>query len=69
MDPIVGIKGRLDIDPSWYVAGWGMVGGFGAASDVTWDVFGGVGYQWNEWLSLFARYRAMGLHDQHDGVV
>jgi hypothetical protein len=69
VDPIVGIKGRLDIDPSWYVAGWGMVGGFGAASDVTWDVFGGVGYQWNEWLSLVAGYRAMGVDYEDDGFV
>jgi hypothetical protein len=69
VDPMVGIKGRLDIDASWYVTGWGMVGGFGAASDVTWDVFGGVGYQWNERLSLVAGYRALGVDYEDDGFV
>ena len=68
-DPIVGARARYDINPSWYLTGWGMIGGFGASSDITWDVMGGVGYQWNDWLSLVAGYRALGVDYENDGFV
>jgi hypothetical protein len=69
VDPIIGAKGRFNIDESWYLTGWGMVGGFGAGSKVTWDVMGGVGYQWNDWLSVAVGYRALGVDYDHDGFV
>jgi hypothetical protein len=69
VDPIVGAKARIDLDPSWYLTGWGMVGGFGAGSEITWDVLGGVGYQWNEWLSIVGGYRALGVDYEDDGFV
>lgn len=69
VDPMVGIKGRVDIDPTWYLTGWGMVGGFGAGSKISWDVLGGVGYQWNERFSIVAGYRALGVNYDNDGFV
>lgn len=69
VDPMVGVKGRFDINQSWYLTGWGMVGGFGAGSDITWDVLGGVGYEWNDWLSIVAGYRALGVDYEDDGFV
>jgi hypothetical protein len=69
VDPMVGVRGRVDINPSWHLTGWGMIGGFGAGSDLTWDVLGGVGYQWNAWLSLVAGYRALGVDYDQDGFV
>ncbi len=69
VDPMVGFKGRYNIDDKWFVNGWGMVGGFGAGSDITWDVMAGVGYQYNEWLSLAVGYRALGVDYSHDGFV
>lgn len=69
VDPMVGVRGRYNIDDNWYLNGWGMVGGFGAGSDVTWDVMGGVGYQWNDWLSFTVGYRALGVDYSHNGFV
>lgn len=48
IDPMIGIKGKYDLGNNFYLDGSAMVGGFGAASDFTWDVFGGIGYQINE---------------------
>lgn len=69
VDPMVGIRGRVDINPSWYLTGWGMIGGFGAGSDLTWDVLATVGYQWNQKFSLVAGYRALGVDYENDGFV
>lgn len=69
VDPMIGARARFDIDSSWYLTGWGMVGGFGASSEIAWDVLGGVGYQWNEWLSVVAGYRALGVDYENDGFV
>jgi hypothetical protein len=69
VDPIIGARGRFNIDDKWYLNGWGMVGGFGAASDATWDVMAGVGYQLSDRLSFNAGYRALGVDYSDDGFV
>ncbi len=70
VDPILGARLRADLgDSNFYVAGWGMVGGFGAGSDFSWDVLGGAGYEFNETVSLFAGYRAFGADYENDGFV
>jgi hypothetical protein len=66
VDPIIGAKARFNTDSPWFFTGWGMVGGFGAGSKVTWDAMGGVGYQWNDRLSTVGGYRALGV-DYADG--
>jgi hypothetical protein len=60
VDPVIGVKGGADISDNTYFKGWAMVGGFGAGSDFMWDVFGGVAYDFNDWLSAFAGFRAGG---------
>lgn len=57
VDPVIGIKGRLNLGHGLYLNGLAHIGGFGAASDLTWDVFGGIGYQFNETVSALAGYR------------
>jgi hypothetical protein len=69
VDPIVGARARYNIDESWYLTGWGMIGGFGASSEITWDVLGAVGYQYNDWLSFTIGYRALGVDYEDDGFV
>jgi hypothetical protein len=65
VDPIVGAKARYNISPNTYLNGWAMIGGFGAGSDFTWDVWTNVGYQWNNWLDLYAGFRAAGADYQN----
>jgi hypothetical protein len=67
VDPMIGAKTRVDLSPSWYLTGWAMIGGFGAASDLSWDLLGGLGYQWNKSFSLVAGYRALGVDYHRDG--
>ncbi len=68
-DPMIGLRGRLNLDESWYLTGWGMIGGFGVASDFAWDVFGSAGYQWSRSFSTTVGYRALGVDYRNDGFV
>ena len=67
VDPMLGVKGRIDLSPSWYLTGWGMIGGFGLASDFSWDVLGAIGFQWTQSLSIVGGYRAVGVDYSSDG--
>jgi hypothetical protein len=69
VDPMVGVKGRLQGESSWFATGWGAIGGFGVSSDLGWDVFGGVGYQVTDRVNLLAGYRALGVDYEDDGFV
>lgn len=69
VDPMVGVKSRIDTDTAFYFTGWGMVGGFGIGSDFNWDVMGGVGYEWTDHFSTVLGYRALGVDYQDDGFV
>ncbi len=60
VDPVIGVKGGAGISDNVYLKGWAMVGGFGAGSDFMWDVFGGVGYDFNDWISAFVGFRGGG---------
>jgi len=66
VDPVIGVKGGVDISDNVYLGGWAMVGGFGVESDFMWDVFGGAGYNFNDWLSAYAGFRAGGVDYTND---
>jgi opacity protein-like surface antigen len=67
VDPIVGLKGRINLSPEFYLTGWGMIGGFGVSSEFFWDAMGGLGYQVSDSFSLFAGYRGLGIDYKNDG--
>lgn len=69
IDPMIGAKARIDTGTPFYVTSWGMAGGFGAGSDFSWDVMGGLGYQWTEHFSTMLGYRAVGVDYEEDGFV
>jgi hypothetical protein len=54
-DGVVGVKGQLTLDDRWYLPFYADVGA--GESDLTWQVFGGVGYafDWGE-VSLVYRH-------------
>ncbi|HEY7688807.1 MAG TPA: hypothetical protein VH835_08950 [Dongiaceae bacterium] len=68
-DPLVGVRARVDFGSGFFVNAWGNVGGFGAASDLTWDVYGGLGYEWNGWLSSIIGYRHLEVDYDHEGFL
>jgi opacity protein-like surface antigen len=69
VDPIVGIKGRLNLSPDFFFTSWGMIGGFGVSSDFMWDVMGGLGYEASDSISLVLGYRGRGIDYENDGFV
>lgn len=69
IDPMIGAKTRINTQTPVFITGWGLIGGFGAGSDISWDVMGGLGYQWTEQFSTVAGYRALGVDYDNDGFV
>lgn len=55
-DVIVGGKGRVNLGENWYLPYYADVGS--GDTDLTWQVFGGVGYQFDQ-LSIEAGYREL----------
>ncbi|MGI9480743.1 MAG: hypothetical protein ACR2OR_00140 [Hyphomicrobiales bacterium] len=58
VDPVVGVKGSHYISERTYLTGWAMVGGFGVGSDFMYDIFGGLGYEFNDTFSAVGGMRA-----------
>lgn len=69
VDPMLGVKSRINTETPFYLTGWGLIGGFGVGSDFNWDVMGGVGYQWTDRFSTVLGYRALGVDYEDDGFV
>jgi hypothetical protein len=62
VDPLVGLKGSALIsDSNFFVNGWALVGGFGVSSEIMWDVYGAVGYQFTDSFSSTLGFRALGV--------
>src|SRR3546814_20168073 len=57
VDPIVGFRGHLDLGSGFTALGYFDIGGFRAASDLTWQVYGGLGYPLPSWARGSACYR------------
>jgi hypothetical protein len=65
VDPIVGVRGHLDLSSRWFVPYYLDVGGFGVSSDLTWQGVGGVGYRFG-WGDVRLTYRYLS-YDFKDG--
>lgn len=67
---MIGAKMRMQGDSSpLFFKGWAMIGGFGASSEIDWDVFGGVGYQISDRMSVLGGYRAVGVDYEGDDLL
>jgi hypothetical protein len=69
VDPVVGLQGTYRFDNGIFLASLLQAGGFGVASDLTWDAFGAVGYQFNDTISAIAGYRHLEVDYDHSGFV
>ena len=67
VDPVIGVRGRANFTERAYVDGWAMIGGFGVQSDLLWDAYGVVGYEFKDWLSAYAGFRGSGT-DYRNGA-
>ena len=59
VDPIVGARALIEIDPDWTLGLRGDIGGFGVGSEFAWNIVGVVTYQAWENVDLLAGYRAL----------
>lgn len=66
VDPFVGVRGRYQLTPKFYVAGKADIGGFGLSSDLVWQVYGGVGWQMSKRTALELGYKYFAI-DYSDG--
>jgi len=68
-DPIIGAELRYDFSKHWYAMVIGDVGGFGVGADLSWNVFGGIGFQFTRWCSLTLGYRYLHFDYEKTGFV
>lgn len=69
VDPVVGVRMRAPLSDDWFFNGFADVGGFGLgdASDLSWQVYAGVGYHFNETWSIQGGYRYLSIDKEIDG--
>jgi len=66
LDPMVGLRGRADLNEKVFVTGWAYLGGFDMGSNSMSDLFAGVGYKFGSRTSGVLGYRYMSV-DREDG--
>ena len=66
VDPIIGGRFQAELSDRFFFRAVGDIGGFGIASDLTWQAMAGFGYRVTENGSLLAGYRSIGT-DYTDG--
>jgi opacity protein-like surface antigen len=65
-DPVIGMRGRYNIGGRTGLTFYGDYGGFGVSSDSVWQVYGGVTYQFTDWMTGALGYRWYSV-DYQDG--
>lgn len=66
IDPIVGVRGQYNFNEHFFAAVYGDIGGFGIGSDLTWQVSGSLGYNFNKNVFTELGYRYLQI-DYSDG--
>jgi hypothetical protein len=68
-DPVIGLRGSVELGRGFFLAGVADVGGFGLASDFTWQILGTLDYRFNDWILVRAGYRHLEVDYESDGFV
>lgn len=69
IDPTVGVYAHYDFNDKWFINALGDVGGFGVGSNLTWQAFGALGYNWTKTISTSIGYRAIYEDYENGGFV
>lgn len=69
VDPIIGLRARAQISPTVFMQFYGDVGGFGVASDMTYQLEGIVGYLYSPTKTFFAGYRYLSVDYERGGYI
>lgn len=69
-DPLIGMRALVPLPSGFFMQGYGDVGGFGiSGGDLTYELYGGFGYKFNDWLSANMGYRYLDIQHQNGGFV
>lgn len=63
-DGIVGVRGGVALNDKWALAGFADVGGFDGSSDLSWEMYGGANYLFNERWQGTIGYRYVSIEKQ-----
>ncbi len=66
VDPIIGLRGFMEVTGNVGLRAYGDVGGFGLASDITYQLLGSVNYAFTDTITADAGYRYLKV-DYDDG--
>lgn len=66
-DPVFAIRYGVRFDETWGATVVGDIGGFGAGSELTWQLIGTVDYRINDWITLRAGYRHLQMETSRRG--
>jgi outer membrane receptor protein involved in Fe transport len=67
VDPLIGGRLRLAITDRWFATAFADFGGLDLGSDLTWQVFGSLGYQVDERWSVQGGWRYVVIDKEIDG--
>jgi hypothetical protein len=68
-DPYLGLRGRYNFNKVFYTAVRGEIGGFGAGSDLMWEVESVVGINLTHSIFTEVGYRALSVDYENDGLL
>jgi len=67
VDPVIGGRARFAITDDWFATTFADVGGFGVDSDLTWQAFAILGYQFNPHWSVQGGWRYFSAEKEVEG--
>lgn len=65
VDPMIGLRGRVELNDKVSLGGFASIGSFGVGSDFSYDIFGGLEYAFSDRFSANAGFRYMSF--DYDG--
>ena len=68
VDPIIGLRLGSNLGGGFFVVAYGDVGGFGISSDITWQAYAALGYQFADWFTAELGYRYLYVEQTIGGV-
>lgn len=68
-DPYIGLRGRYQLTPAFYLLVRGDIGGFGVGSNLTWQAYGALGCQLSRHVFAEAGYRYLYIDYDKDGLL
>ncbi len=69
VNPLVGARARWHLTEKWFVNAFAEAGGFGVSSDFAWQAYLGLGYAFNDRVSLQAGWRHIDFDYDRGGFI